>query len=55
MNKQIVMELMNNKYDLEEENISLYQKIEELKRNRLKNIVRIDQLENQIRKIFEIY
>ena len=49
----MVMELMNNKFDLEEQNIKTYQKIQELKRNRLQNIKQIDMLDNRIRKHFD--
>ena len=53
MNKSEVLDLLNQKYDLEEQNISDYQKIRELGRNRLKRIKQIDQVENRIRVIFD--
>ncbi len=53
MNKTTIMGLLNRKYDLEESNISDYQKIQELKRNRLKRIKEIDKLENEVRVEFD--
>ena len=53
MNKTTILNLMSRKFDLEESNIADYQKIRELKRNRLKRIVEIDKLENEVRIMFD--
>ena len=51
-NKMMVQDLFNKQADLQEANESKYRAIEKLKRERLKNIIEIDNIANRLRVFF---
>ncbi len=47
-----VQELLNKKWEIENNNVRLFQRISEMKMKRLQNIKSLDMLENDLRKSY---
>jgi len=53
LDKNLIADFIKRKFELEEENVKLFQSIRKMKRQRLTNIKEMDMLSNKVRANFD--